>query len=127
MKTKLAPILLVILIAAFVIPLFAACASSTGERTVSQVVAGTDGHATDAAGTSNTPDYTDFIGKRIAVKNGSIYDAISTELMEASAKLMFEDCPSIYEAVTMGKADASMRNYRAAYVSLAGSQYTGWV
>ncbi|MCL2489019.1 MAG: ABC transporter permease subunit [Oscillospiraceae bacterium] len=69
-------------------------------------------------------DYTAFAGKRFAVKNGTIYDGIATELMEASEKLLFEDYASIYEAIQKGKADAALRNYYAAQMSLLDSEYT---
>ena len=69
-------------------------------------------------------DYTDFIGKRFAVKNGTIYDGISRNEMQSSETLLFEDYPSIYEAVQKGRADAGMRGYYAAYVSLFESSYS---
>ena len=68
-------------------------------------------------------NYTDFIGKKFAVKNGTIYDPMATDVMKASEKLLFEDYPSIYEAVQKGKADAAMRNYYASRVSILDSAY----
>ena len=69
-------------------------------------------------------NYTDFIGKTFAVKNGSVYDYISREIMMASEVLLFEDYPSIYESVQRGRADAGMRGYYAARVSLFDSDYS---
>jgi len=76
-----------------------------------------------AAGIGKIPEYSDFIGKKFAVKNGSIYDFIVTDLMKASEKLLFEDYPSVYEAVQKGKVDAAMRNYYAAHMSILDSAY----
>lgn len=70
-------------------------------------------------------DYTDFIGKRFAVKNGTIYDPMSREVLQSSETLLFEDYPSIYEALMKGRADAGMRGYYAAYVSMFESEYAG--
>ena len=68
--------------------------------------------------------YSDFIGKRFAVKAGTIYDAMATDDFEASETLLFSDYPSIYEAVQRGMADAGMRGYIAARLSLFDSVYS---
>ena len=75
-------------------------------------------------GFGETLYYTDFIGKTFAVKNGSVYDYISREIMMASDVMLFEDYPSIYESVLRGRADAGMRGYYAARVSLFDTDYS---
>ena len=72
----------------------------------------------------STPEYTDFVGKKFAVKAGTIYDTMASDDFEASETLLFDDYPSIYEAVQRGAADAGMRGYVAARLSLLDSEYS---
>ena len=78
-----------------------------------------------SAGT--THNYSHFIGKRFAVKNGTIYDYLSADMLNSSRTLLFEDYPSIYEAIQKGRADAGLRGYYAAYVSLFEPAYSNLV
>jgi len=64
-----------------------------------------------AGSASDELTWQDFVGKRFAVKEGSVYDAVATKDFNASEVLRFEDYPSIYEAVLTGKADVGMRSY----------------
>jgi len=84
----------------------------------------TPDNQTDSTRTSAPSDWTDFIGTRVAAKSGTIYDEKATVLMKSSETLLFNDYPSIYQAVSVGRADAGMRTYRAARISLLDSGYT---
>jgi len=65
----------------------------------------------EAATSGDTLTWEDFVGKKFAVKEGSVYDAVATNDFKATDVLRFEDYPSIYEAVLTGKADVGMRSY----------------
>lgn len=60
----------------------------------------------------------EFSGKRFAVKEGSIFHGLADEEFAASGVLLFDDYPSIYEAVLSGKVDAALRGYLSAEVSM---------
>lgn len=68
--------------------------------------------------------YKDFVGGTFAIKTGTIYDAISADLMQSSDTLYFEDYTSIYEAVKNGRVDAGMRGYTATVMSLYEEAYS---
>lgn len=87
------------------------------------IIALKEGADTEAAEAAGAVTYEDFFGKVFAVKTGTIYDGISANIMQAADTLFFEDYASIYEAIKAGRADAGMRGYTAAYVSLFEDAY----
>jgi polar amino acid transport system substrate-binding protein len=72
----------------------------------------------------NAPTFDDFIGKRIAVLTGSIYDEMAQNLMQAKELLYFDDFPSMIESVKNGRADAVLYSYFSAYIGLMEEEYS---
>jgi len=64
-----------------------------------------------------------FVGKRFAVKEGTIFHELAVEEFSASQVLLFDDYPSIYEAVLSGKADAALRGYQSAQAASFEERY----
>jgi polar amino acid transport system substrate-binding protein len=62
------------------------------------------GKPLDVAGAEAS--YTDFIGGKFAVITGTIFDRITTDVMQSRDTLYFSDVSSVVEAVRDGKADA---------------------
>jgi polar amino acid transport system substrate-binding protein len=70
------------------------------------------------SGEALAPTYEAFMDKDIAVLTGTIYDAMSKELIHARETLYYEDISSMYESVRNGRADAALLGYFTAYLSL---------
>jgi polar amino acid transport system substrate-binding protein len=70
------------------------------------------GPAPAGPGPSLTSELTweDFIGTRIGVMEGTIYDAISRDRFQASQTLYFQDDPTLFTAVAQGKVDCILVN-----------------
>ncbi|MDR0914482.1 MAG: transporter substrate-binding domain-containing protein [Oscillospiraceae bacterium] len=68
--------------------------------------------------------YEDFIGKKFAVKTGTIYDAMATDTMKSESPAYFSDSPSMLQAVKTGKADAAMDSYYYVKLSLMSDEYS---
>jgi len=73
--------------------------------------------------TANGPNWQDFIGKSFAVKEGTIFHELALTELSASDVLLFDDYPSVYEAVLAGKTDAALRGYVFARVARLEPRY----
>jgi len=70
------------------------------------------------------PVYTDFMGKRLAIITGSVFDEMADKTFNASQTLYFNNIIDKLVAVEQGKADAALLDDVITLVSLSGGKFS---
>ncbi|MDR1397840.1 MAG: transporter substrate-binding domain-containing protein, partial [Desulfarculales bacterium] len=52
----------------------------------------------------------DFIGRKFAIQQGTVYETLAKGLFQDQSPLYFDDTAAMFEAVRLGKADATLYN-----------------